>query len=172
MRPVDAWPPTLPLQLPSLAEGGALWFTDLTVRPQQAQQAPCWAAHPAIACFGCRQACKDAGPPALPCPPGFLHLLLAIVPLDVHLIALHRSVSLQVADPTYMLPALAGLSFLATVELGAADGMEGQVRPAAVLAPGAACVLRPTTTTDACACREHHVYAVQLRSASALSVAQ
>ncbi|PRW56043.1 mitochondrial inner membrane OXA1 [Chlorella sorokiniana] len=48
-------------KLPSLAEGGALWFTDLTV-----------------------------------------------------------------ADPTYMLPALAGLSFLATVELGAADGMEGQ----------------------------------------------
>ena len=34
----------------------------------------------------------------------------------------------QVADPTYMLPALAGLSFLAPVERGAADGMEGQVR--------------------------------------------
>lgn len=38
----------------------------------------------------------------------------------------------QVADPTYLLPALAGLSFLATVELGAADGMEGQVRCARV----------------------------------------
>lgn len=55
-------------QLPSLTEGGALWFTDLTV-----------------------------------------------------------------ADPTYALPALAGLSFLATIELGAADGMEGQVR---VVGPG------------------------------------
>ncbi|KAI3436771.1 hypothetical protein D9Q98_006183 [Chlorella vulgaris] len=33
---------------------------------------------------------------------------------------------LTVADPTYMLPALAGLSFLATIELGAADGMQGQ----------------------------------------------
>ena len=49
-------------QVPSLTEGGALWFTDLTV-----------------------------------------------------------------ADPTYMLPALAGLSFLLTIELGAADGMQGQV---------------------------------------------
>lgn len=48
-------------KLPSMTEGGALWFTDLTV-----------------------------------------------------------------ADPTYMLPALAGLSFLLTIELGAADGMEGQ----------------------------------------------
>lgn len=28
-----------PLQLPSLAEGGMLWFTDLTVRRQHAQQA-------------------------------------------------------------------------------------------------------------------------------------
>ena len=43
------------------------------------------------------------------------------------------SLSPQVADPTFLLPALAGLSFLATVELGAADGMEGQVRPAAGL---------------------------------------
>jgi YidC/Oxa1 family membrane protein insertase len=50
------------LQLPSLAEGGTLWFTDLTV-----------------------------------------------------------------ADPTYALPILAGVSFLATIELGAADGMQGQV---------------------------------------------
>ncbi|PSC71648.1 mitochondrial inner membrane OXA1 [Micractinium conductrix] len=33
---------------------------------------------------------------------------------------------LTIADPTYALPALAGLSFLATIELGAADGMEGQ----------------------------------------------
>ena len=49
-------------QLPSLAEGGTLWFTDLTV-----------------------------------------------------------------ADPSYALPILAGLSFLATIELGAADGMQGQV---------------------------------------------
>lgn len=48
-------------KVPSLAEGGALWFTDLTV-----------------------------------------------------------------ADPTFMLPVLAGASFLATIELGAADGMEGQ----------------------------------------------
>lgn len=91
-----------------------------------------------------------------------------MLPLDVHLITLHLTVSCQVADPTYMLPALAGLSFLATVELGAADGMEGQVRPAAVLAPGAACIV-PGTATGACTCREHHVYAVQLWSA--LSVA-
>lgn len=48
-------------KVPSLTEGGALWFTDLTS-----------------------------------------------------------------ADPYYLLPALAGLSFLATIELGAADGMEGQ----------------------------------------------
>ena len=54
--------PPPPLQLPSLTEGGALWFTDLTV-----------------------------------------------------------------ADPTYGLPLLASLTFLATIELGAADGMEGQV---------------------------------------------
>ncbi len=43
---------------------------------------------------------------------------------------------LQVADPTFMLPALAGLSFLATVELGAADGMEGQVRRAVAAKTG------------------------------------
>lgn len=34
---------------------------------------------------------------------------------------------LTVADPTYLLPVLTSLSFLATVEIGAADGM--QVRP-------------------------------------------
>lgn len=34
---------------------------------------------------------------------------------------------LTVADPTYLLPALAGATFLLTVELGAADGMQGQV---------------------------------------------
>ena len=33
---------------------------------------------------------------------------------------------LTVADPTYALPILCSLSFLATVELGAADGMQGQ----------------------------------------------
>ncbi len=33
---------------------------------------------------------------------------------------------LTVADPTYALPVLCSLSFLATVELGAADGMQGQ----------------------------------------------
>lgn len=59
--PLGLAPPTPP-QVPSLTEGGALWFTDLTS-----------------------------------------------------------------ADPYYLLPALAGLSFLATIELGAADGMEGQV---------------------------------------------
>ncbi|KAL4420074.1 hypothetical protein ABPG77_004339 [Micractinium sp. CCAP 211/92] len=48
-------------KIPSLTEGGALWFTDLTA-----------------------------------------------------------------ADPYFLLPALAGISFLATIELGAADGMEGQ----------------------------------------------
>ena len=50
-----------PRQVPSLMDGGALWFTDLTV-----------------------------------------------------------------ADPTYALPVLTSLTFLATVELGAADGMQGQ----------------------------------------------
>ena len=34
---MPALPLPLPTQLPSLAEGGTLWFTDLTVRPQQAQ---------------------------------------------------------------------------------------------------------------------------------------
>ena len=58
-HPAPTPPP--PTQIPSLTEGGTLWFTDLTI-----------------------------------------------------------------ADPTYALPALAGLSFLATIELGAADGMEGQ----------------------------------------------
>ena len=33
---------------------------------------------------------------------------------------------LTVADPTYALPVLTSLTFLATVELGAADGMQGQ----------------------------------------------
>ena len=33
---------------------------------------------------------------------------------------------LTIADPTYALPVLTSLSFLATVELGAADGMQGQ----------------------------------------------
>ena len=33
---------------------------------------------------------------------------------------------LTVADPTYALPILSSLTFLATVELGAADGMQGQ----------------------------------------------
>ncbi|KAL4457833.1 hypothetical protein ABPG75_012698 [Micractinium tetrahymenae] len=33
---------------------------------------------------------------------------------------------LTAADPYFLLPAFAGLSFLATIELGAADGMEGQ----------------------------------------------
>jgi len=50
-----------PPQVPSLMDGGALWFTDLTV-----------------------------------------------------------------ADATYALPVLTSLTFLATVELGAADGMQGQ----------------------------------------------
>ncbi len=51
------------LQVPSLVEGGALWFPDLTA-----------------------------------------------------------------ADPLYLLPVLSSLTFLLTVELGAGDGMEGQVR--------------------------------------------
>jgi hypothetical protein len=34
--------------------------------------------------------------------------------------------NLTVADPTYALPVLTSLTFLATVELGAADGMQGQ----------------------------------------------
>jgi YidC/Oxa1 family membrane protein insertase len=33
---------------------------------------------------------------------------------------------LTVADPTYALPIVSSLMFLATVELGAADGMQGQ----------------------------------------------
>lgn len=33
---------------------------------------------------------------------------------------------LTVADPYYALPVLCSLSFLATIELGAADGMQGQ----------------------------------------------
>ena len=33
---------------------------------------------------------------------------------------------LTAADPTYALPVLCSLSFLATVETGAADGMQGQ----------------------------------------------
>lgn len=33
---------------------------------------------------------------------------------------------LTAADPTYALPVLCSLSFLATVEVGAADGMQGQ----------------------------------------------
>jgi hypothetical protein len=35
---------------------------------------------------------------------------------------------LTLPDPHYVLPVLASLTFLATVELGAADGMDGQVR--------------------------------------------
>ena len=34
---------------------------------------------------------------------------------------------LSVADPYYALPVLASATFLLTIELGAADGMEGQV---------------------------------------------
>ena len=63
--------------MPSLAEGGALWFTDLTA-----------------------------------------------------------------ADPYYVMPVLAGLSMLATVELGAMDGMQvggqGRVRAAGRATRGAA----------------------------------
>lgn len=56
---------------------------------------------------------------------GLRHLAAAKVPSMMDGGALWFT-DLTVADPTYALPILSSLTFLATVELGAADGMQGQ----------------------------------------------
>lgn len=91
-------------QIPSLTEGGALWFTDLTA-----------------------------------------------------------------ADPYFLLPALAGLSFLATIELGAADGMEGQVRRGGARGPGPGARCAVLVGCKACTAPEATVCSVCTVGLDALS---
>lgn len=85
------------LQVPSMMDGGALWFTDLTV-----------------------------------------------------------------ADPTYALPILSSLTFLATVELGAADGMQGQppetLRKMKMAMRALAVIIVPVTMTMPAVRRQAHAH--------------